>query len=158
VKTCSKCKQDLPLSAFTWTRSHGKRIKRAWCRACVAAYDQERKQRMGEDWYRNNSESSKRWRATPGGVETLRKKNLRYRRKHPEKARARDILQKAVSSGLVVVTGVCECGSTQNVERHHEDYSKPLEFRELCAGTCHPIADELRRQREAAKAAATEKV
>jgi len=34
-----------------------------------------------------------------------------------------------------VAKGPCEiCGTTENIEAHHPDYSKPLEFHSLCRG------------------------
>ena len=132
---CTKCKQDKPAGAF------GKH--RRQCRACVAKYDKERYLNRTTE---QRERDKKRWRdyaKTPKGkcakTETVR----RDRRRHPERARARNALNRAIRDGKVTTTGVCEhCGTTEDVHCHHDDYSKPLTFRELCAATCHPAADK----------------
>jgi hypothetical protein len=61
-----------------------------------------------------------------------RKARTKHERKYPEKAKARDELQRAVRAGKVT-KGPCEvCGTTQNVQGHHPDYTKPLEVQWLC--------------------------
>lgn len=55
-----------------------------------------------------------------------------WKRRNPEKVRAHEIVRKCVSLGPVCV----KCGSTENLVRHHPDYSKPLEVVILCR-FCH---------------------
>ncbi len=42
------------------------------------------------------------------------------------------------------------CGSTDRVQWHHDDYDYPFEVVELCQAACHTMADQARREREAA--------
>lgn len=54
------------------------------------------------------------------------------RMKFPEKARARDMVNNAVKSGKLTKLPCEECGSTNRIHGHHEDYSKPLKVVWLC--------------------------
>ena len=60
--------------------------------------------------------------------------------KDPEKATARQILNRAVRRGEIVKPSVCsQCyrgGEYSRIEGHHDDYSRPLEVVWLCA-VCH---------------------
>lgn len=63
--------------------------------------------------------------------------NAEYRRRNPEKYRARTAVGNAVRDGVLQRPDACEsCGAIGPVEAHHEDYDKPLEVRWLCA-LCH---------------------
>ena len=63
---------------------------------------------------------------------------LNYRRRHPEAAKAHDIVRNAVRHGRLIKQPCHICGSTINVHAHHEDYSKPLDVIWLC-DKCHRI-------------------
>jgi hypothetical protein len=84
-----------------------------------------------------------------------RAKSKRYREAHPEKIReyrkfrrplyrvsaeklsARNAINKAIMSGKITKPEVCEaCGDRGLTHGHHDDYSKKLEVRWLCA-PCH---------------------
>jgi hypothetical protein len=59
--------------------------------------------------------------------------------KQTTEVRARLIVRNAVVRGRLapVETLVCEeCGGTDNVQRHHDDHSKPLDVQVLCI-KCH---------------------
>ena len=61
----------------------------------------------------------------------------KYKEAYPLKARARSAVGNAVRDGRLCKSSECEtCGSTFAIHGHHDDYSKPLEVRWLCA-TCH---------------------
>jgi hypothetical protein len=55
-----------------------------------------------------------------------------------EKAKARKAAQRAVALGTLV-REPCEVCSTEEVDAHHEDYSKPLEVRWLCRAHHHDV-------------------
>jgi hypothetical protein len=82
---------------------------------------------MNEVYYPNHQE------------EVKAKRRARYAI-HPEKDRADSAAAWAVKKGFVAM-GPCEnCGATKGIERHHPDYSKPLEFVCLCT-PCHYLAN-----------------
>lgn len=58
----------------------------------------------------------------------------------PPQKRAHNILNRAVKKGEIVPQACEECGSTTNVDGHHDDYSKPLEVHWLCR-SCHAKKD-----------------
>ena len=95
------------------------------------------------DWKRKNYlkhrnkelERKRKYHSTEKGRAILYKSIERYRNKYPEKYKARQVLQYHVRKGYIE-KGLCEdCGS-KKVQAHHEDYTKPLEVRWLCA-KCH---------------------
>lgn len=67
--------------------------------------------------------------------------------RHPEKVRARRLLQAAVRKGELTRPERCEdCGEVKPVQGAHRDYSKPLEVRWLCI-LCHGRYDRGKRER-----------
>lgn len=57
----------------------------------------------------------------------------KYRKEQRVKVRARDIMTMAVLNGKLKRMPCEVCGSTKRIHGHHEDYSKPLEVKWLCA-------------------------
>jgi len=69
-------------------------------------------------------------------AESIRASKYAYRRRNPEKNRAQVYAQR-----YTPLKDKCEiCGSTANLQRHHPDYSKPLEVLTLC-GECNRKAE-----------------
>jgi hypothetical protein len=58
----------------------------------------------------------------------------RHRKNHPERKRARQMLTNAIKIGYIKPEPCMlpDCGSNDNIEGHHPDYSKPLEVVWLC--------------------------
>lgn len=83
-------------------------------------------------WTEEKAEARRKWRAA-------NKERIRVRRRRtstdPVKLRARKTLQYAVSAGKVERLPCEGCGNPDS-QGHHDDYSKPLEVRWLCA-RCH---------------------
>lgn len=81
---------------------------------------------------RNNYEAAKKWG-----------------RANPEAGRAHSIVYRALKSGSLV-RGACEvCGATEQVEFHHDDYSKPLEVHQYCRLHHRRVHKALREQEAA---------
>jgi hypothetical protein len=55
-----------------------------------------------------------------------------WRQRNKEKLAAHNAVARALKSGKISATSCHICGSL-NVEAHHDDYSKPLDVRWLCA-------------------------
>jgi hypothetical protein len=116
------------------------------------------KQKVMEHYYKNRIEINQKRREKGNGKElywqnreaALQRKykydhsekgaahRRAYHKKHREipevraKAHARDLARYHI-----VALGACEdCGKTEKLHRHHQDYSKPLEIKILCYD-CH---------------------
>ena len=92
-----------------------KEIKREWARR-----NKEKKGIYNKDWKKRNSEK-------------VKEMDKRIREKYPNRIKARREANKIIIS----INQLCEkCNENLAVERHHEDYNKPLEIKFLCKG-CH---------------------
>jgi hypothetical protein len=80
--------------------------------------------------------------------ESVRAAVARYRAANPEAYKAHGVVDYAVRIGRLVVPAVCEgCGQpSSRLEKHHADYSRPLEVKFLC-WRCHKAVHQ--RSREA---------
>ena len=55
-----------------------------------------------------------------------------YRERHPEKVRAGYAVRRALEGGRLQRGPCVECGITDGVHAHHNDYTKPLDVVWLC--------------------------
>lgn len=96
----------------------------AWL-AKERARHREKFKRLGHTWHftaSDRAEYSEEWR-----------------RKHPDAVRAHNMIARAIKAGRLVRPTTCEwCGAKDDVEGHHEDYSKPLDVKWLCHA-CHGL-------------------
>jgi hypothetical protein len=126
MKTCTKCKRELPLTDFA------KQVRRAethysQCKSCKAEY------RNTDEHKAKEKERSKNRRDTATPEDKAKRKcwrSIYYR----------------TSIGEVERPGVCEvCGKHETTQSHHPDYSKPLEVVGCCRD-CHNQLDNERRK------------
>ena len=121
-KTCFKCGEEKPLAEYyRHSRMADGHLNK--CKACTKA-----------DAAMHRADNIERIRAydRARGCRQSPEYLREWRRKNPEKAHA----HKQVAYRLKN-PGVCsECESTYHIEAHHDDYSKPLDVRWLCAA-CH---------------------
>jgi hypothetical protein len=125
-RTCQKCGETFHAERYKVERGDG----RFCSRSCASSYAASRK----HDQYDQSGDSNPNWK---GGVsEDPYRYRKRQKKRHPEKVKARKKLQRAVKSGRVSKEPCKDCGAAENLEGHHEDYSKPLEVTWLCK-SCH---------------------
>jgi hypothetical protein len=80
-------------------------------------------------------EERRAWKASKDQLKRYasdRKARRIHEARYPQKAAARDELQRAVRSGKIKRQPCEVCGSREGVEGHHDDYSRPLDVRWVC--------------------------
>jgi hypothetical protein len=111
------------------------------CKACCCKRVKERRERLLNDpeWVaaerQRCREKAKRQKpsANPGA-------SKRWARKNPLKRRAQVAANNALRSGMLPRRDACECCGRTGVplQKHHHDYSRPLEVVWLCTA-CHGL-------------------
>jgi len=90
--------------------------------------------------YKKNINHYKQYDLERNKTEKRKKQQRTYtkkkRTKYPEKDRANRILNYHVRVGNITKYPCQECGTQENIDAHHEDYSKPLDVIWLCR-QCH---------------------
>lgn len=146
-KTCRKCLQTKPVAEFS-RRQRGDGYQ-SWCKQCrrgrYREHCSEEKQSTRRYQARHRVDhrfANHRWRKRRR--ELVSTYSRRYRAEHPEAMRAHLAIFRAVHSGRLRRKPCEQCGATENVRGHHDDYSKPLEVRWLCE-SCHQTLHAQRR-------------
>jgi len=110
------------------------------CESCF----KEREREHTRVWRAKNPEKvreyRKKWNKNyqKNHPEVHRKAQEKYRKNHPEIEKAQNL-----AYNHIPLQPFCEsCGSDQNLQRHHPDYTKPLIVRTLCK-TCHNLIHSL---------------
>lgn len=89
-------------------------------------YDQQR------DRLPHRQEMRRAYQAGPSGHAAHARALRAYQKRYPVRYRAHYLLSNAIRDDRIK-KGSCEvCGTKQNVEAHHDDYSRPLDVRWLC--------------------------
>jgi hypothetical protein len=87
------------------------------------------------------------YQATPEGREAHKAATRRWAKQNYYKRKAQVAVGNAVRDGKLIRTGVCEHAGPDcrgRVTFHHDDYTKPLEVRELCQHHHHQADVALR--------------
>jgi len=147
MKRCNKC------SGTNVAQRKGRKLS-YYCKDCKKKYYEENKPKILEQFkenYLNHKDERKEYARNyrDENIDQVLEKDRKYSRDnraklnikrkerelaHPEKLRAKQLIKNAVNRGDLprVSTLTCkECGK-QAVERHHPDYSKPMETIPLC--------------------------
>jgi hypothetical protein len=146
MKTCIKCNQYKELSAFYQdAKMADGHLNR--CRECLKAYRAKHRQKNLEqiraydrqrgltDEYK---ERQREYRKRLSEAERKRRQEFshEWRAKNPEKYIAHYTAGNAIRTGHITPMPCRDCGSSEHIHAHHEDYSEPLEITWLCR-TCH---------------------
>lgn len=148
TKTCGRCGVEQPIDNFGLHKRDG---RQSWCRNC--------KREKANEYYRTNPEKYKaRAAARPAEAkaaassryrsrnrDAVNAKTAEYFRSQPDSWHRRRYLLEKARTGCAcnhvinrVRRGVMErepcevCGTTIEVQGHHDDYNKPLSVRWLC--------------------------
>jgi hypothetical protein len=141
TKKCYKCLESKLITEFH-AHPNTKDGLLGKCKACAArdTRDHYRMHKVDPEWVVRNR-AIKRARA----VRCPRPKTKRdpevsrnYYQRNKDKFRAHQRAARAETKGIIVSPGACEwCGlNIAKLEKHHEDYSKPLQVTWLCRA-CH---------------------
>jgi len=128
-----------------WREANPEKYKESNRKSCKKRYENNKDfyKKYGK-WYRTTfkekkEKSDKVWRENnPDKVKKYsRIAAKRARNKHPEKVKARLLVDYAIKKDFLIRPTECsKCGKEGRIEGHHEDYSKPLEVTWLCK-KCH---------------------
>lgn len=131
MKTCIKCGVSKPRTEF-YKQPVNKDGLLGKCKDCAKAYaamQRDLKHTEILEW-------QKRWRKTAAGKEQAARAQRKRRAKEPVKVKAWQTVTSAVRSGKLVRQPCEWCNSTDRVQAHHFDYTKPLDVTWLCF-SCH---------------------
>jgi hypothetical protein len=129
MKVCSSCKVEKSKSDFQ-VRRESKDGLTASCKACLKIRDRNRE---------NESRRQKRreYQKTEAGKQAHKRAMDAYHKRYPMKYVSHIITGNAIRDGKLIQANECSvCKSTEKIEGHHDDYTKPLEVRWLCE-SCH---------------------
>jgi len=144
MKTCTKCGETKHRSRFG-TNKNRKGGLQCWCKTCNTKYNREYLAKNRDSirnhkriYYANNRASVLK-RVHDYRVEN-REQIARHKQErhlaHPEHKKAQDAIKTEKRAGRLSVKPCEMCGSDENIDAHHDDYSKPLDVQWLCRG-CH---------------------
>ena len=132
MKVCSRCKAEKDDSCFREDRRTRTGLS-SYCKPCCSEHHYEW---LEKNRTKVNSQSLKSYYKRRSEIEAQGIK-WKYTPNDKKKQHSRIKFFRAVKSGKIIKPSNCEeCGGTDNIEGHHEDYSKPLEVMWLCR-KCH---------------------
>lgn len=121
---CRVCKNDVSPSGFYASNKSS-------CKECVrlAVRRRARTNPAVQEYDRKRAKLPHRKAAAA-------KTRVRWRTAHPEGYRAQSKVSNSIRDGKLKKEPCVICGTTEHVHAHHQDYSKPLDVKWLCA-KCH---------------------
>lgn len=129
MKICSCCNLEKQIFDFQ-VRKASKDGRTASCKSCLKIRDKNRE----------NDERRKQrleYQKTEAGKLAHKKAMDSYKLRYPMKYAAHIITRNYIRDGKLFPKSICECcGSTEKIEGHHDDYTKPLDIKWLCE-KCH---------------------
>lgn len=142
-KQCFKCRETKPLSKF-YAHSHMGDGHLGKCKTCTKRDAAERwgRLRSNPQWLskeRNRCRIKQaKYRELGLAQQATPKSSRKWNHENKHKRKAEQMATYAQRKGLIKEPNACQsCGvSGIELEKHHPDYSKPLEVQWLCT-TCH---------------------
>lgn len=123
---CVKCNIKKPITAF-YDYSIRKRKKSGECKPCIRTRVNKSHRQAHRIAYFKSYEFK----------EKNKEKFQKYLSKHSNRHEVRMQTNNAIDKGLIVRAENCEnCGGSENIEAHHDNYNYPLNIRWLCKN-CH---------------------
>lgn len=161
MKICTKCKEEKDVTQFNKAKklrdgltyycksciSESKKLyyqknKDNVKSACLKYYNEnrdavnERNREHGKHYRIANKEKirekNRLYQKTERGKMVLRRASMKEREAFPEKFKARNAINGAIRSGKIKRKPCQKCGTSDNIQAHHTDYSKPLDVMWLC--------------------------
>ncbi len=156
TKECSKCKKVFPIEMY----HNNKRTKDGYsyyCKRCLKEYSQryrkytegevEERKEIRDKIKKEQSEFNKNVRKFEKKMywqlyyeqhkEEIAEYKRQYRIRNATEEKAREAARAALECGIIKKRNKCkQCGSTENLQMHHPDYTKPLLIKWLCK-SCH---------------------
>lgn len=139
MTTCKHCNTDKPDEDF-YDSNPSK------CKECIkSAVRRNREQNIEKyreyDKQRGNEphrvKARKEYIKTEAGKQAKKRAMDAYKKRSPMVYASHVIVGNAIRNGTLTPWQVCSvCNSTEKIEGHHDDYTKPLEVRWLCE-KCH---------------------
>lgn len=127
MKTCFKCGQTKPLDNF-YKHSQMADGHLNKCKECTRQ-DVRTNYQTNHDRYLAYEHQRAQ---DPTRRAQWYEQTRRQRARNPEKYKARQAVGGALRGGQLIKEACNICGSTERVEAHHHDYSKPLDVIWLC--------------------------
>ena len=131
TKTCTKCKEEKPVSEFHKRRDTKGGFK-SWCKVCrrpaSIKNNKDRYWRMRDEYLRKNKEYAQ----TERGRRSRRERAARSRINNEKQCKARRALFGEIRAGRMDRLPCEVCGTEENIHGHHTDYNKPLDVMWLC--------------------------
>ena len=129
TKKCNRCGDVKSTNSF-YNKKIYKDGLHCWCKDCCREYhksDDQRQKRIIRD---------KEYYSRPEIKETLREKwNAR---EYDDNCKCRKKLQTAIKTGKIKKRNICEYCYSSPTQCHHDDYSMPFSFIEMCQ-SCHSL-------------------
>lgn len=123
-KCCFKCNIKKPLGEFY----QHKRMADGYLNKCkdCSKKDVKRNRELNIGYYREYDKNR--------GNRQHELYSKEYREKYPLKYKAHNLVNNSIRDGKLFREPCENCGISESVHAHHDDYAKPLNVRWLCAG------------------------
>ena len=143
MKTCTKCKVELPIDQFS-AKGSG---KRSICKSCQNkqwqeyapkyALNIENRRKQRRERYTNDPEYRRKQLADSARRQKNNRETINKKLNASGQVAAYQKIKRLIRRGVIVKPEFCvDCGVKPPKDAHHEDYSKPLEVIWLCHA-CH---------------------